>query len=191
MISVIVPTISGREDSLKTVVAAYEETLADVEHEIIVVKDYPTWPDACNEGFARSVGDILHFSADDLEPLPAWYKPALDWLDEYDELPAARVWDRVVEGPHLNTEDGGNQDITWFTRVPICTRDQYERIGTWPSIIYLADVWFSEKARSIGIETRLIFGYDFLHHRSDIGRVDSPENMDRSWRDMEVLRREM
>lgn len=188
MISVVIPTISGREESLKLVLKAYACTLEGVEHELIVVKDRPTWPEACNEGYAQATGEILHFGADDLDPLPGWHELSIAWLEKHDELPAPRVYDYTIDGPHINTEDGDDRDITWFTRVPIMRRDQYERIGTWPAIIYFADIWVSEKARKIGIETRLIFGYDFIHRISQIGRVDTPQNMEKSWADMFRLR---
>ena len=170
---------------------SYEDTLEGVEHEVIVVKDRPTWPQACNDGYAQAQGDILHFGADDLAAVPGWHELALRHLEEQDELPAPRVWNHVQEGAHINTEDGNHYDITWFTRVPILRRDQYERIGTWPPLIYLADIWLSEKARAIGIETRMIFGYDFVHHWCPVGRVDSPANLRKSWDDLFALRKEM
>ena len=40
-------------------------------------------------------------------------------------------------------------------------RDQYERIGAWPELNYVADVWLSEKARSLGIPTRKVDAYTF------------------------------
>lgn len=191
MISVVVPTISGREESLAQVLDAYEDKLSDTEHEVIVIEDFPTWPDACNQGYSQSRGEILLFGADDLFPVSGFHRKALAWLEEYDELPAPRIWENTLDGDHSNTEDGPDGAITWFTRVPIMRRDQYLRIGRWPSIIYLADIWVSEKGRKIGIETRMVYGFDFLHKRVQIGRVDTPANMDKSWGDLAELRRRM
>ena len=189
-ISVIVPTISRREDHLARCLTAYEETLCDLPHEIIVIKDRKTWPTACNEGYLQSQGDIVHFTADDLEPLPGWWEGALKALKERDELPAARVYNFTTE-EHDNPEDGADGDITDFTRVPILTRDQYERIGPWPEIVYYADLWLSYKARSIGIETRLLYSYQFIHHWSGIGRVDSRENLNKAGKQLQKLRNQM
>ena len=61
MISVIVPTITGREDSLARTLASYRETLRGVESEFVIVKDQPNWPTACNHGYERSKGGIVHF----------------------------------------------------------------------------------------------------------------------------------
>jgi GT2 family glycosyltransferase len=186
MLSVVVPTISGREESLARTLASYEETLRGVESEIIVVKDESSWPRACNEGYARSNGDVIHWTADDLEALPGWYTEIPAAL-ERDELPAPAVYDYRPDGKHANAEDGPDGATTWFTRIPICRRDQAERIGVWPELTYYADVWFSEKARSIGIETRLLYSYRFVHHWSGIGRVDSEANLTRAWAEFMVL----
>jgi glycosyltransferase involved in cell wall biosynthesis len=170
VISIIVPTISGREESLARTIAAYEDTLRDVAHELIVIEDNPTWPGACNEGAKQAQGDILHFTADDLEPLPGWYRDVLSWMNGHDELPAAKVLN--VDGTFDNHADGADGSIVWFTRVPIMRKDQYERIGHWPEMYHYADVWLSEKARALGIETRIFYSYAFVHHWSQIGRQE-------------------
>ena len=189
-LSIILPTISGREESLEKVVAAYCAT-TEVEHELIVVKDEPTWPGACNKGYEQSSGEIVHFGADDLEPLPRWWKKPLHWLSLHDELPAAKVLNYSVNGEFSNRADGRNEALVHFTRVPILRRDQYERIGPWPEIDYYADIWLSEKARTLGIRTRILYSYRFVHHWSQVGRVDTPERMDAAgWR-LNELREQM
>jgi hypothetical protein len=175
VLSVVIPTLSGREDSLARAIASYRETLDGVPHEIIVEKDRPSWPAACNAGYRKAKGDVLHFTADDLEALPGWWVEVLPWLAEHDELPAPRVlnsdgsWDNAVDG-----EDGGTPH---FTRIPLMTRSQYERIGPWPEFNYVADVWLSEKGRTVGIETRMFHSYAFVHHWEQVGRRDSPDDL--------------
>ncbi len=190
MLTVVIPTISGREESLARTVASYETTLAGEEYELIVVKDEPSWPKACNVGYGRSSGDVIHWTADDLEAAPGWYDDVPSFL-ERDELPAPAVYDYRLDGHLSNGEDGEDGDLTWFTRVPCCRRDQAERIGPWPEITYYADIWFSEKARAVGIETRLLYSYRFVHHWSPVGRVDSKRNLEQSWRDLDALRKTM
>jgi glycosyltransferase involved in cell wall biosynthesis len=190
-LTVVIPTISGREESLARAIASYEDTLqGGPSYEIIQIKDWPTWPSACNEGYKRSKGDILHFTADDLEALPGWWERPLEHLAEYNELPAPRVYDYRPDGRFANEDDGPDGALTHFTRIPIMTREQYDTIGLWPHIDYYADLWLSEKARSIGIKTRMVFGYDFVHHWSQIGRVDSQENLQKAAWELDRLRRE-
>jgi len=189
VISVVIPTISGREESLARTVAAYEETLEEVEHELIVIKDESTWPAACNKGYSRSNGRTIHFTADDLVPLPGWHVEALEWLESHDELPAAKVHNFSADGEFDNAEDGLDGSLVWFTRVPIMRRDQYERIGSWPEIDYYADMWLSERARILGIESRMFYSYCFVHHWHKIGRRDSAQNLARAWQQYQELER--
>ncbi len=188
LLSVIVPTITGREETLARTVEAYERTLMWTFHELIVVKDEPTWPGACNAGYRRSKGDVVHFTADDLEPLPGWHEEALGWLHDYDELPAPLVRNHSADGPVDNAGDGDHLALTAFTRVPIMRRDQGERIGPWPEYQYVADVWVSDKARTLGIPTRMIHSYQFVHHWSQIGRCDDAATLGQAERVLAELR---
>lgn len=161
-------------------------------YELVVVKDESTWPRACNVGYQSTSAEIVLFTADDLEALPGWAEAAIEFLFEKDELPAPKVYNHIpTEENWDNPEDGPDGAITDFTRIPIMRRDQYERIGPWPEIIYYADLWVSYKGRSIGIETRMLYSYRFIHHWSGVGRVDSRENLDEAGRQLAKLKEEM
>ena len=192
-LSVVIPTITGREDSLARAIAAYTETLDGTNYEIITVLDKPNWPAACNEGYRQSAGDVIHFSADDLEPMPGWHVEALLTLSVKDELPAPRVYNYLPppEGEWANPEDGSHGAIPEFTRIPIMRRDQYERIGEWPEMPYYADLWVTDKGRTLGIETKMVHGYDFIHHWSQVGRLDSKANLDASGAQLRRLRQQL
>ncbi len=189
MLSVIIPTITGREASLERTLNAYKVTVPDAE--LVVIQDEPSWGHACNWGFEQATGDVLHFGADDLEPLPGWTDDVLPALEQHDELPAPRVMNHSADGVHDNRHDGHDRALTRFTRVPILTRDQYERIGPWPEYNYVADVWLSGRARALGIQTRLYYSYAFVHHWSQIGRTDSPDELAHANRVLRELAPEM
>lgn len=176
MLSVVIPTLTGREETLKRCRKAYLET-GPPDMELITVRDKASWPEACNEGYRKAKGDRLHFTADDLEPLPGWWQEALPWLDDHDELPAPRVFD--PDGRWDNAIDGPDGAIPEFTRIPLMTRNQWERIGPWPEYNYVADVWLSGRGRTLGIETRMIHSYAFIHHWKEVpmGRRDSPPEL--------------
>ena len=179
-ISVIMPTISGREDSLARMVAAYRER-TPYDLEIINPKDHPSWPVACNAGQLLATGDILHFGSDDLEPLEGWAEPMLACLaDGY--LPAPQLWDFAWSEamPVNQSDDGRPGNFTAFTRVPALTRAMAEAIGPWPVMDYYADNWVSDKARSLGWETRVTEGYRFVHHWNQVGRLDKGDWQGRS-----------
>lgn len=177
MLSIILPTITGRSKDLKRCKASYERTLDGVEYEFVIVRNKPNWSIACNLGAKKAKGDVLHFTADDIEALPGWHVDALKHLEETDELPAALVWNHSDFGDPDNLDDGVDGDPVWFTRVPILRRDQYDRIGPWPELDYNSDIWLSERGRVLGMETRLIGSYRFVHHWSQVGRIDSPERL--------------
>ena len=187
MISVVIPTIAGREESLERTISAYESTLPGSD--LIVIQDAPSWPAACNMGYQQAKGDVIHFTADDLEPLAGWHEEALVRLAQHDELPAPKVMNHSADGVWDNAVDGPDGALTHFTRVPMMTHEQYERIGSWPEQLdYCADVWVSERGRVLGIETRMCHSYAFVHHWSQIGRIDTPEIIARAEQRMNQLR---
>jgi hypothetical protein len=174
-LSVVIPTITGREDHVANTIDAYATTAPDAE--LVVVKDKTSWPAACNEGYRQSTGGIVHFTADDLEPLPGWWQEVTAALETEDILPAAKVMNHAADGEWDNAVDGPDGGYPHFTRVPIMRRDQYERIGEWPEFNYVADVWVSEKGRTLGIPTRMFHSYAFVHHWAQHGRQDGAHEM--------------
>lgn len=192
-ITVVLPTISGREEYLQRTVESYEATLRGDDFDIIVIKNAPTWPSACNLGYEKSDSEFILFGADDLDALPGWWEYGRAALRTAPmELPAPCVYDAGPDGWRFsNAADGQDGDLTHFTRVPLMTREQYEIVGPWPHIVYYADIWLSEKARTLGIRTRMVYGFDFFHHWCQIGRVDSQENMDEAGWALNRLREEM
>ena len=181
LLSVVIPTIPGREESVARAIASYEDTLRGQKYDLVVIEDAPSWPAACNMGYEMSEGDLVHFSADDLEALPGWWEQASEHCLTHNELPAPVVLNHAPDGPWDNYMDGDDGQLTHFTRVPLMTRRQYEAIGPWPEDLdYCADVWVSERARTVGILTRMVHSYRFVHHWSQIGRIDTPEIIARS-----------
>ena len=194
-ITVVLPTITGREESLQRSIDSYEQTLEGEDYDIIVIQDAPTWPEGCNAGYYKSDSPYILFGADDLDAEQGWWQVGKKALElRPDELPAPRIYDN--HGPDgtrwfMNEKDGEDGELTHFTRVPLMSKDQWEKVGPWPPLIYYADMWVSEKARTLGVRTRMVYGFDFFHHWSQIGRVDSKVNLDESGWHLNRLREEM
>ena len=191
MISIVIPTQTGREESLERALTAYEQTLEGWEWQLVLVKDAPSWSRGCNEGYLQAEHDIIQFGADDLEAQPRWFEEAYALLEERDELPAAKVLNHSADGFFDNWADGKDQEIVHFSRIPLMRRDQYERIGPWPAVDYASDIWVGEKAFSLGIRTRMLFSYCFVHHWSQIKRTDTPTRLQAAERELKRLRAEI
>jgi hypothetical protein len=177
-ISVIVPTIEGRESSLERCLEAYHEQSFGARLDMIVIEDAPTCGVAWQEGAAEAAGDYLHFSADDLEPHLGWWEPAVEACDQK-KIPCPVVFnpDATVQSaggdldaPNcLLTAIGEDWTAVPFTTVPFLTRNQWDRIGM-IDLHYFTDVWVSYTGRRLGIPTVLRTGYTVTHHNEPAGR---------------------
>lgn len=180
LISVIMPTIQGREASFAQMQAAYRDRSAGFRLDMVVLHDLRNWATACNEGMKLAKGPYLHFTSDDLEPLEGWADAMVGTLDA-GEIPAPQLWDHVAAGPPVNAGDGPIGATTEFSRVVALTRDMADRIGPWPELDYYSDNWVSDAARKIGIVTRVTAGYHFIHHWHPHGRLDGGDWVGRNY----------
>jgi len=165
MISVIVPTIAGREDHYARCVAAYQRTVGD-DLDLITVRDAPACGAAWNEGAAQAKGEYLHFSADDLEPHDGWLTRALEVVDR-GWLPAPRIVDPSGVSDGHNEQDWAPVDVSV---IPFMSRAQWERIGPSLECHYFTDNYLSWRGARAGYQTVVRRGYAFTHHWAQVGR---------------------
>jgi len=158
VISIIIPTVDGREAHYERCVNAYENRTED-EFEIITIRNRTTCGIAWQDGAELAKGLYIHFTADDLEPCLEWDTPAREVADA-GYLPAPTIFtrDTGIEERIGITPDG------FFTRIPFCTREQWEKIGPMIPIHYFTDNYFSWRGQQAGIETVLAPTYAFKHH---------------------------
>jgi hypothetical protein len=175
MISVIIPTITGREHWLERCVTAYEKSLRHGPHEIIVIKDRPSCGIAWNEGLAQAKGRWIHLTADDIEPeWPMWWRIAT-WTADQGELPAARILNtdgslQSCGTDHLEHPEG---EEAFVARIPFATREQFDLIGPMMNEHYMGDYWFSHRGRQVGLKSVVRRDYCFYHHYAQEGRIDT------------------
>lgn len=175
MISIIIPTIDGREDHLERCLQAYEKNTFN-KYEIIVIRNRKTCGIAWNDGAKQSNGDYVHLSADDLEPMKNWDIPAIEAADSM-MLPHPQVF--RVNG--MLDDRYGPQTIDWqevsMSTIPFMTNDMWNRIGPSLDIHYYTDDWISWKAKMAGYKCVVRKGYRFIHHIAQHGRgAGMPEN---------------
>lgn len=173
MLSVILPTIAGREGRYDATRAAYARTLAGVDHEIITVRNCATAGEAWNLGAQAAKGSTLHFAVDDAEPHPGWYDAALDALHNEPEwfLPSPRLvfpdgWlegcGTLGAGMFLPECETGTPCRS--AGIPTIPRSVWERVGEFlPIHYYTDDDWF-HRAACLGYRCAVHRGYAFTHH---------------------------
>lgn len=157
LISVVIPTVRGREDHLARCYDAYG---ARSSHriEIIVVTDAPWVGRAWNEGAQRCKGTYLHFTADDLEPHEGWDTQVTDG-----RVPAAALFE---PSGGLSERQGDAENVL----VPFCSRKQWGQIGPFLDCHYFTDDFFTYRALKLGFGIVKMPNYAFTHHWAQPGR---------------------
>lgn len=164
-ISVIVPTVDGRESFLEGCVKRYtEQAYGAYDLELLIERNHYACGAAWQAGADKATGDYLHFTDDDIEPHHGWSQPAIEAI-ERGFIPAPQVW-----GPHGEPQSHPQwgvpctdwQDV-YMTSLPFVSRAQYERIAPLFTSHYCSDDWFSYRAALAGWPTKVRVGYTFTH----------------------------
>lgn len=179
MIDVIIPTVTGREETLARLLDSYERNTAPDVLTFIIIKDEETCGGAWKKGMALSTAPYLALACDDLEVAsPTWAGACCEVVDR-GELPCP-----IVRRPDGSIEScGGDMNapaclisdmqpdgtVVDFTPVPFMSREQAGAISML-EIHYGSDVWVSHRGRQLGYETTVAHGYEFVHHHSNIKR---------------------
>lgn len=177
LISVVIPTIGGREGLFMRCVKDYREFTPNVE--IIVVHDAPSCGAAWQAGSRMATGDYLHLSADDLEPMEGWWKAGIRAVHNR-QVPASRVWRPTgkIESGVAWDKNGLDGQPAQLAQVPFCSMDDWEEgIGPMVPLQYYSDNWFQRQAEAIGLVCVLVDGYEFIHHRPQGPREGEWEQM--------------
>lgn len=179
MIDVVIPTVTGREESLERLLGSYEQNTAPGALNFIIVTDEETCGTAWRKGMELSTAPYIHLSCDDLEVTsPTWAGVACETVDA-GRLPcpvirrpggALESCGGDMAAPHclIDHEQPDNTPCD-FTVVPFLSREQANRIGMHDGH-YQTDTYVSHKGRQLGYETVVRLGYEFTHHRSDVKR---------------------
>jgi hypothetical protein len=171
VISVVVPTIVGREEHYARCVAAYERTVPADDLQLITMRDFPTCGEAWNAGAAQATGDYIHFSADDLEPHDGWWQPAVEAV-EAGYLPAPRIVNASGKLDYCGVH--GREMADWMlvrmSVIPFFTAAQWKVIGPVLPIHYFSDNYLSWQGALAGFPTVVRRGFEFTHHWAQSGR---------------------
>jgi hypothetical protein len=191
LISVVVPTIAGRERHLETCLRAYKENTAG-EYEAIVIEDRPACGVAWVDGMSTARGDFVHFSADDLSPHEGWDVAAREVVGR-GFLPAPRILNDDNTLQSCGGSDGWETDHptgyqTDFSRIPFLSRQLWNdiRVQVEPFLRethYFTDNCISYAAAKHGIATGVHNDYLFTHSLAEAGRGAGMTWEQRMWAD--------
>lgn len=200
-IGIVIPTIPGREASLKRCLGSYAAT--DVELRFHVFRNSPCSGTGWRKGTAELVKeygapDYLHLTNDDCEAAhPDWWRDAVEACDNGQiPAPVVRNPDGSLQSAGGDMNSGGHLLSTvqpdgtevGFTTVPFLSWEQWKRIGML-DVHYCSDVWVSERGRQLGFPTVLRHGYEIVHHMHSVGRGAGMEQGARDRMDRETMRR--
>lgn len=167
MISVVIPTITGREEWVAKCEAAYRAT-SPPDTEYIVVKDEPSCGHAWQKGYEQSRGEYVHFTADDITPHEDW------WREAVAAASSGRVPIAWVEAPNGTRQycDSPLGDMGMFPNVlvPFLSREMLEQGGWLLPVHYGSDDWVTYLAANRGIPLWPCPGYRMTHHVASEGR---------------------
>lgn len=179
-VAVVLPTIAGREESCRRSLAAYQATLADVPEGFVIHVEHghPTCGAAWQAGaewFERSwLPRYLHFAADDIEPLPGWWRPLAETADA-GYCPCAVVLnpDETVQSagmsgwqPHTDEPEDGAQ--VEHTLTPFLTWQQWQTVKPIPAALHFCtDTWVSAR---LAVTVKVRAHSRMIHHNHPVGR---------------------
>lgn len=200
-LSVIIPTVAGREKYLDRCLRGYKERTYGVEGtlEFIQVPDAETCGQAWQYGAAVATGDYLHFTADDIVPGENWLPGMVgqvgqgnvpvplvitatpEVLDEDDFpvrgnplTPVSNFLERP-SGPAVIEDGYVCQGESEYPSVPFCSREQWQDMGPMIAAHYGTDRWFGLRAKAAGFPNVVTHGSCFYHYAAHAGRVPKAE----------------
>jgi GT2 family glycosyltransferase len=174
-VSVVIPTIAGREALLEQTRKAYEANTS-VAVQFIVVRNRPTCGDAWNAGAAVADSDYLHLSADDVLPHEGWFDAAKEAADG-GCYPAPRIVrpDGSLEacgsmGGGMLLPECPDKTPCRVSSFPFMRTRDWEHIGPSLPIGYYADDFLSYRAHRHGFEVVVKRDYCLTHLEGLVGR---------------------
>lgn len=170
VITVVIPTVAGREVDFARCVAAYRQRSVH-ELRIVTLHDMPTCGEAWNAGAEQANGDYLHFTADDLEPHRGWDVAAVAAADA-GELPAPRIVrpDGRLDYCGVHGRELPDGMRVSMSVIPFMTMAQWQAIGPVLPVHYFSDNWISWRGRLAGFPTVVRRAFAFTHHWATAGR---------------------
>jgi hypothetical protein len=186
---IIVPTVSGREESLKQTLEGYSRTIPD-DTFVRVEYGHPTCGEAWNQGVTTWSQDLnvtmIHLTADDIVPEPGWYEAAVETLRR-GVMPAPKVYSpsnpgqasfgHMGDGQLMHIDETPDRTPCRTSVIPTLWREWWRPCLP---IHYYSDDWMSLVVRHQAVPIETVKEYAFTHGFADGGaRPDMYERIRR------------
>jgi glycosyltransferase involved in cell wall biosynthesis len=170
MISVVIPTIPGRENLFDQTVEALEATANGTRLQFIVPRGHKTCGEGWNAGAELADGDYLMLAADDMIPHDGWLEAAVMAADE-GVYPAPWIVNPdgstlccgTLGSGLLLSGDARDGLPVCNSPVPFMCRDRWPEIGpSIPTHCY-SDDYLAFRARIAGLSVEVRRAFKFTH----------------------------
>lgn len=172
MISIVCPTITGREHWLERAVDSIRKTTSGFQ--LLIYKDLSTCGEGWNLGIDAAQGDYVALFADDLEAHSGWWQAGINAL-EHGFIPCPRILnsDGTLQSCGDTDEEAEDGTPSRVARVPFLSRELARSI--YPLFVnqYMGDYWITWRCGQLGWPTRVVRNMLFTHHLAMEGRLDT------------------
>ena len=158
-LSILIPTIPGREELLRIVSATHVAQHPDCE---ILTTSVYSWGEGLNQLARRAKGDYWLTACDDILPHAGWFHAARQAVD-LGFTPATRYWHKDGSPLRAGTDDAAHGDRVDWCRSFLLTEEIYSDVGPFIDATWYADVDYSERIRETGREIVACDGFSFTH----------------------------
>jgi glycosyltransferase involved in cell wall biosynthesis len=172
LVSVIIPTITGREHWLARAKASIRQTTP--KHEFLIYRNLPTCGAGWNLGIIEARGDYILLFADDLEAHPGWWEAGVEALAR-NVIPCPRILnpDGSLQSCGTFAEEAPDGTPAVVARVPFLTRYMASAMHPIFENHYLGDHWITWRGNQLGWPTLVVRSMLFTHHFAMEGRKDT------------------
>ena len=178
LVSVIIPTIDGREPLEELTLASLRATTSPAEVQVVIVRNQPCIGTAWNAGARAADGEFLMLAADDVLFAPGTIDAGIEAADG-----------GVYPAPFIINHDGtpfatGSMGGGWILtdcadRAPVCSSqfpflsaDAWSAIGPALDLHYFADDYLAARARAAGLRVEFREDYSLIHNEGTLGREE-------------------
>jgi glycosyltransferase involved in cell wall biosynthesis len=172
LVTVVVPTIDGREHWLEKARASVDATVP--KYEWLEYRNLPTCGVGWNYGITAAKGDYILLFADDLEAHPGCLEAAISAVKS-GVIPCARILnpDGSLQSCGTFAEEADDGTPSVVARIPFLTRNMAEAMFPLMENHYMGDHWITWKGKQFGWPTLVVRDMVFTHHFAQEGRIDS------------------